>query len=149
MGKIHEDLQKREAKCPKNMHKDKQIDLGLGEYKNKQWDNIFTHNISKNKKSDNTVWAGVGKKYGREDTMAALLGRAVWHHPGNLKGFHGSSGVKNLPARQETWVQSLGWENPREEDMATYSSILTWRIPGAEEPGRLQSTGSQESNMTL
>ena len=43
--------------------------------------------------------------------------------------------VKNLPAMQETWVQSLGWEDPWEKGMATCSSILAWGIPGAEEPG--------------
>ena len=47
--------------------------------------------------------------------------------------------VKNLPAVWETWVQSLGWEDPVEEGMDTYSSILAWRIPWTEEPGRLQS----------
>ena len=51
--------------------------------------------------------------------------------------------VKNLPALQETWVQSLGWEYSLEEGMATHSSILTWRIPWTEEPGGLQSMGSQ------
>ena len=51
--------------------------------------------------------------------------------------------VKNLPAMQETGVQSLGQEDPLEEGMATHSSILSWRIPWAEEPGRLQSMGSQ------
>ena len=51
--------------------------------------------------------------------------------------------VKNLPAMQETWVWSLGGENPLEEEMATYSSILAWRISWTEEPGGLQSTGSQ------
>ena len=51
--------------------------------------------------------------------------------------------VKNLPAMQETWVQSLGWEDPLEEDMATHSSTLAWRIPWTEEPGRLQSMGLQ------
>ena len=44
--------------------------------------------------------------------------------------------VKNLPARQETWVHSLGWEDALEKGMDTYSSILAWRIPWAEEPGR-------------
>ena len=53
--------------------------------------------------------------------------------------------VKNLPTIQETRVQSLGVEDPLEEEMATHSSILAWRIPGTEEPGRLQSTGSQKS----
>ena len=52
--------------------------------------------------------------------------------------------VKNLPAVQETWVQSLGWEDPLEKEMATHSSILAWRIPWTEEPGKLQSTGSQK-----
>ena len=51
--------------------------------------------------------------------------------------------AKNLLAMQETWVQSLGWEDPLEEGMATHSSILAWRIPGTEEPGRLQSMGPQ------
>ena len=51
--------------------------------------------------------------------------------------------VKNLPAIWKTWVRSLGWEDPLEEGMATHSSILACRIPWAEEPGRLQSTGSQ------
>ena len=44
--------------------------------------------------------------------------------------------VKNLPAKQETWVGSLGWEDPLEEGMATHSSILDWRIPWTEETGR-------------
>ena len=51
--------------------------------------------------------------------------------------------IKNLPEVQETWVQSLGWEDPLEKEMATHSSILAWRIPWMEEPGRLQSAGSQ------
>ena len=55
--------------------------------------------------------------------------------------------VKNLPARQETQVQSLGWKDPLEKGMATKSTILAWRIPWIEEPGKLQSMGSQESDM--
>ena len=51
--------------------------------------------------------------------------------------------VKNLPAMQETWVQSLGQEDPLEKGMATHSNILAWRIPGTEEPGRSQSVGLQ------
>ena len=47
--------------------------------------------------------------------------------------------VKNLPAIQETWVQSLGWKDPLEKEMATHSSILAWKIPWTEESGRLQS----------
>ena len=51
--------------------------------------------------------------------------------------------VKNMPARQEIWVGSLGSEDPLEKGMATHSSILAWRMPWIEEPGRLQSMGSQ------
>ena len=50
---------------------------------------------------------------------------------------------KNLPAMQETWVQSLGWEDPLQKGTATHSSILAWRVPWTEEPGGLQSMGSQ------
>ena len=56
--------------------------------------------------------------------------------------------VKNLLEMQETQVQFLGQEDPMEKEMATHSSILAWRISWTEEPGRLQSMGSQESNMT-
>ena len=55
--------------------------------------------------------------------------------------------VKNPPAMQEMQVRSLGREDPLEKGMATHSSILAWRIPRTEEPGRLQSTGSQELDM--
>ena len=58
------------------------------------------------------------------------------------KGFPGSSVVKNLTAKQETWVQSLGWEDPLEKEMATHSSIFAWET---EEPGGLQSMGLQKS----
>ena len=51
--------------------------------------------------------------------------------------------VKRLSTLWETWVRSLGWEDPLEKEMATHSSILAWRIPWTEELGRLQSTGSQ------
>ena len=53
-------------------------------------------------------------------------------------GFPGSSVVKNLPAVQETRVQSLGWEDPLEKELAPHSHTLAWRIPRREEPGRLQ-----------
>ena len=56
--------------------------------------------------------------------------------------------VKNLPAMWETWAQSLGWEDPLEKGMATHSSILAWRIPWTEEPGRLQSMRSQRVGHT-
>ena len=58
-------------------------------------------------------------------------------------GFSGGSVVKNPPAKQETWIRSLGWEDPLQEEMATHSSILAWEISWSEEPG-----GSVESDMT-
>ena len=61
--------------------------------------------------------------------------------------FPHSSVVENLSAVPETQVQSLGWENPLEKGRATHSITLAWRIPWTEEPGRLQSIGSQRSDM--
>ena len=58
-------------------------------------------------------------------------------------GFWGGSVVKNPPAMQEMWVQSLGREDPLEKKMATHSSIFAWEIPWTEEPGGLQSVGSR------
>ena len=57
--------------------------------------------------------------------------------------FTDGSDIKNLPARLETQVQSLGGEDPLEEEMAIHSSVLAWRIPWAEEPGGLQSMGPE------
>ena len=53
--------------------------------------------------------------------------------------------VKNPPAMWETWVQSLGWEDPLEKEMATHSSVLAWETPWTEAPGGLESTGPQKS----
>ena len=55
--------------------------------------------------------------------------------------------VKRLPAVRETWVWSVGWEDPLEKGMATHASTLAWAIPWVEEPGRLQSMGFKESGM--
>ena len=65
--------------------------------------------------------------------------------------FLGGSAVKNLSAMQKMQVQSLGWEEPLEEEMATHASVLAWRIPwvGREEPGRLKSMGLQKSQIPL
>ena len=73
---------------------------------------------------------GGGKGYPRQYSWASLLAQMV----------------KNQPAMWETWVQPLVWENPLEEGMATHCRILAWRIPWTEEPGGLQSMGSQESD---
>ena len=72
--------------------------------------------------------------------MGSFLEEAAFE-PG--LGFPGGSVVKNLPAMWETRVRSLGWEDPLEREMATHSSTLAWKIPWTEEPGGLQSMGSQ------
>ena len=64
-------------------------------------------------------------------------------------GFSGGSVVKNLPAKQETHIQCLGWEDPLEKEIATHSSTLAWEIPWTEEPSRLQSTGLQRLRYNL
>ena len=64
-------------------------------------------------------------------------------------GFPGGSMVKNLPAKQETEVRSLGWEDPLEKEMATHSSTLAWEIPWTGKPGGQQSMGSQKSWIQL
>ena len=64
------------------------------------------------------------------------------------KGAFLAQTVKHLPTMWETWVRSLGREDPLEKEMATHSSTLAWKIPWIEEPGRLQSMGLQESDMT-
>jgi len=63
-------------------------------------------------------------------------------------GFPGVPAVKNPPAKQEVWVQSLGCRDSLEKEMATHSSIHAWEIPWTEKPGGLQSMGSRESSMT-
>ena len=71
--------------------------------------------------------------------VSMLLSQLVPPSPSSLV----AQRVKRLPAMRETWVLSLGREDPLEKEMATHSSILAWRIPWAEKPGGLQSTGSQ------
>ena len=77
----------------------------------------------------------------RNIEMSIHLLVCVWVPPG---AFLMAQTVKNLPAMQETQVQALGQKDPLEKGMASYSSILAWRIPWTEEPGGLQSTGSQK-----
>ena len=71
----------------------------------------------------------------------------IWTLPIYYRAFLVVQLVKNPPAMRETWVWSLGWEDPLEKGKATHSSILAWRSPWTEEPGRLQSMGLQ-SDMT-
>ena len=63
----------------------------------------------------------------------------ISHASGSLM----AQSLKRLPPMRETWVQSLAWEDPLEKEMVTHSSILAWKIPWTEKPGRLQSTGLQ------
>ena len=70
-------------------------------------------------------------------------------HCGFNQGFPGGLAVKNLPAMQETQIRFLGREDLLEEGMATHSGILAWEIPWTEEPGGLQSMGSQEGRTRL
>ena len=71
----------------------------------------------------------------------------TWEY-GRFRVFLGAQMVKNLPATQETWVRSLGQENPLEKGMAVHSSILAWEIPQTEELGGLQFMGLKESDAT-
>ena len=79
--------------------------------------------------------------------MIPVSGRSIGEGIGYLLQYSWVSRVaqlvKSLPAMWETWVQSLGWEDPLEKGKATLSSIHAWKIPWTEEPGRLQSMGSQ------
>ena len=74
---------------------------------------------------------------GKKEKVYHSLDGEVW------KWRRGAQRVTNLPAMQETWVQSLGQEDPLEKEIATHSSILAWRIPWTEEPDELQSMGLQ------
>ena len=74
---------------------------------------------------------------------SSLHGGCPLYHFSQLTASLVAQRVKNLPAIQETWVQSLGQEDPLEKEMATHSSTLAWRIPRTEEPGGLQSMVSQ------
>ena len=80
---------------------------------------------------------------GQEEGREARKGRDICIIMADLRASLVAQRLKRLPAMRETWVQSLGREDPLEKEMATHSSILAWRIPGAEEPGGLQSTRSQ------
>ena len=84
--------------------------------------------------------------------LGSIPGRSSGEGNGNLHQYSWAclvaQMVKNPSALWETWVLSLGGEDPLEKEMGTHSSILAWRIPCTEEPGGLQSMGSKESDMT-
>ena len=79
----------------------------------------------------------------RQMSMQVSRGSPGDYHADEQAGVTGLSWRVSGSAMQETWVRSLGWEDPLEKDMATRSSIVTWRIPWTEEPGGLQPTVSQ------
>ena len=86
------------------------------------------------------LWSGpctLGQQLSPEQVTLSYMQRGVFDR------YLVPQTVKNLPAMQDIWVQSLGQEDPLEKEMATHSRILAWRIPWTEEPGRLQSTGLQ------
>ena len=96
-----------------------------------------------------TIWTLAGKVMSLLFNMLSMLAivflsRSLYIKPVFLSS-SGDSVVKNPPARQETQVQSLGQEDPLEDEMAIHSSILAWEIPSTEEPGGLQSMGSNSS----
>ena len=76
-------------------------------------------------------------------SSGGALGTTALHVISYLFGLPWWLSVKNQPATWETWVQSLGWEEPLEKEVATHSSVFAWRIPWTEEPGGLQTMGSQ------
>ena len=74
------------------------------------------------------------------------MGSLIWYVFPNFVGFLVAQLVKNMPEMWETWVRSLGWEDPLEKGMGTHSRILAWTIPWTEEPGSPQ--GHKELNTT-
>ena len=80
-----------------------------------------------------------------EKVMLTKSGLIVARLPSSVASLVAQT-VKNLPATQETWVQTLGWEDPLEKGVATHSSILACRIPWTQDPGKPQSMGSLESD---
>ena len=98
---------------------------------------------SKGEKERYTHLIAEFQRIARRDKKAFLRDQCQEIEENNRMGKMVAQRLKCLPARRETRVQSLGREDPLEKEMATHSTILAWRIPWTEEPGRLQSTGSQ------
>ena len=90
---------------------------------------------------DREAWQAIAHRVTKSRTRLKQL--TMHSHIHSSVGFPAGSMVKNLPVMQEPWVQSLGQEDPLEKEMASYSSILAWKIPWPEEPSRLQYMGSQ------
>ena len=100
---------------------------------------VTVHGVAK--ELDTTYWPNSNSIILKKKIVEKIFANLIsWR---GILSFPGGSVVKNLPAMQETWVQSLGWEDLLAKEMATHSSILAWRIPWTEEPGWLQSVGLQ------
>ena len=116
----------------------------------------FTSKITVSPAADDKLWYVLASKTTRANSfnkslisvfiylyhLYIVLFLFLWQTLTNLtksQGFPGSSVVKNLPAKQETLVRSLGWEDTPEKEMATHSNILVWEIPWTDKPGGLKS----------
>ena len=96
---------------------------------------------------NNSIW--ITKKHQLVCLIDSIVTKQLGTPSTNKVGLSVAQMVKNLPVVQETWVQSLVWEDPLERGMATHSTVLAWRIPWTEEPGGLYSPwGLKESDMT-
>ena len=109
--------------------------LSLGKYSVSAYTNLLCY----------SAWSKVIIYFTHQNKFVSLLILFIWSCWNNwcLLCALVAQTVKSLPAVQETCAWSLGWEDPLEKEMATHSSVLSWRIPWAEEPDRLQSPGSR------
>ena len=94
------------------------------------------------------VWEAKGENVGLHKIGSKLLIAEIWRWYSCFKKGLLAQLVKNLPAMRETWVRFLGWEDLLEEEMASHPSILECKIPWTEEPGELQSMGSQTESLS-
>ena len=121
----------------------KNLPANSGDTRDREWFNAWVGKILWRRKQQPTPVFLPGKYQGQK----SLVGYSPRGHKESAENTHFAAPVaqsaKNLPAMQETWVRSLGQEVPLEMEMATHSSTLGWRIPWMEEPGGLQSMGSQ------
>ena len=116
--------------------------LSILSLKNLFWQRLYKFDIEKILSVSIRVW------FHTAEIIMTSLSLKIFNVKYQVSCFPDGSEVKASTCNGETWVQSLGREDPLEKEIATHSSILAWRIPQMEEPGRLQSMGSQESDTT-